>query len=60
MSEKREDIQLDLQEDHRQDEDRETKCRILHRVAENQRLGLLEGSTPSQTKKLHIEKEPVM
>jgi hypothetical protein len=51
MSEKREDIQLDLQENHRQREDREAKSRILHRVAENQELGLVKGSTPSKKKK---------
>jgi hypothetical protein len=51
MSEKRDDIQLDLQEDHRQREDREAKSRILRRVAKNQGLDLLEGSTPSITEK---------
>jgi hypothetical protein len=61
MSEKLEDVQLDLQEDHRQREDREAKTRILRRVAENQGLDLVEVSTPSKTgKKLHIEDEPVM
>jgi hypothetical protein len=51
MSEKREDILLDLQEDHRQREDRERKSRILRRIAENQGLDLVEGSTTSKTKK---------
>jgi hypothetical protein len=62
ISEKREDIQLDLQEDHRQHKDRETKGRILRRVAQNQGLDLVEGSTPSKTKKetLHREDKPVM
>jgi hypothetical protein len=46
MSEKREDIQLDLQEDNR-----EGKSRILRRVAENQGLDLVEWSTPSKTEK---------
>jgi hypothetical protein len=51
MSKKREDIQLDLQEDNRQREDREEKSRILRRVMENQGLDLVEGSTPSKTEK---------
>jgi hypothetical protein len=49
MSEKQEDIQLDLQEDHRQREDREVKSRILRHVAENQGMNLVEGSTPFKT-----------
>jgi hypothetical protein len=57
MSEKREDIQLNVQEDHRQRENREAKGRILRSVAENQGLDSVEGSTPSKTQKrtLHIE-----
>jgi hypothetical protein len=51
MSEKRKDIQVDLQEDHRQREDCEAKIRILSRFAENQGLDLVEGTTPSKTKK---------
>jgi hypothetical protein len=51
VSEKREDIQLDLQEDDRQREDRKGKSRILRRVVENQGLDLVEGSTPSKTEK---------
>jgi hypothetical protein len=50
MCEQREDIQLGLQEDHRQHEDREAKSRILGSVAENQGLDLVEGSTPAKTK----------
>jgi hypothetical protein len=60
MSNKREDIQLDLQKDHRQRQDREAKTRILHRVAETQGLDLVEGSTPSKTKKRWLERELVM
>jgi hypothetical protein len=63
MSEKREDIQLDLQEDHRQREDHEAKSRILRRLMENQGLDLVEGSNTSKTggkKKLPREEEPVM
>jgi hypothetical protein len=51
MYQKREDIQLDLQEDNLQRDDREAKSRILRRFAENQGLVLVEGSTPSKTKK---------
>jgi hypothetical protein len=51
VSEKRQDIHLDLQEDHRQREDREAKSWILRLVAENQGLDLVEGSTPSKMKK---------
>jgi hypothetical protein len=51
MSVKREDIQLDLQEDHRPREDREAKSRILCCVTENQGLGLEEGSTTFKIKK---------
>jgi hypothetical protein len=50
MFEKGKDIQLALQEDHRQREDREAKSRILSHVTENQGLGLVEGSTLSKTK----------
>jgi hypothetical protein len=55
--EKREDIQLDLQEDHPQREAREAKSQILRRVAENQGLDLVEGSTSLKNEKkktLHI------
>jgi hypothetical protein len=48
MSEKQENIQLDLQKDHRQSEDHKAKSRILRRVVENQGLDLVEGSTPSK------------
>jgi predicted transcriptional regulator len=51
MSEKRKDIQLDLQEDHRQLEDLEAKSQLLRRFAKNQILDLVEGSTLSRTKK---------
>jgi hypothetical protein len=50
-SEKREDVQLDLQEDHRQHEDGETKSRILLLIVENQGLDLVEGLTPSEKEK---------
>jgi hypothetical protein len=50
MYEQREDIQLNLQEDNRQPEDREAKSWNLCRVAENQELDLVEGSTDSKTK----------
>jgi hypothetical protein len=46
MSEKREDIQLDLEEDHREREDCKAKSRILCHVAENKELDLVVGSTP--------------
>jgi hypothetical protein len=45
VSEKRADIQLDLQEDNRQRENQEAKSRILRRVAK---------------KELHIEEEQVI
>jgi hypothetical protein len=51
MSEKREDIQLDLQKDHQQREDGEAKSQILRHVTENQGLVLVEWLTPSETEK---------
>jgi hypothetical protein len=51
MSKKQEVIQLDLREDHREREDRETKGRILCLVAENQELGLVKSSTASKKEK---------
>jgi hypothetical protein len=61
LPEEREDIQLDLQEDHRQRDDREAKSWLLRRVAENQELDLVEGSIPSKTeKKLYLELKPIM
>jgi hypothetical protein len=46
MSKKRGDIQLDLQEDHRQHEDRKARSQIICRVTGNQGLNLVEWSTP--------------
>jgi hypothetical protein len=64
MFEKRENIQLDLQENHQQRDDREAKSRILRRVAESQGLDLMQGSNPppkrKEKKTLHIERKPVM
>jgi hypothetical protein len=51
MSEKLEDIQLDLQEDHQQRKDREAKSPVLSCVTENQGLDLVKGWTPSKTKR---------
>jgi hypothetical protein len=50
MSVKRDDIQLDLQEDHRQREDHDATNQILHHIAENQGLDFVEGSTPPKQK----------
>jgi hypothetical protein len=59
MPEKREDIQLELQEYLRQLEDREAKRRILRRVAENKELDLVQWSTPSKTGKIIAQRRGV-
>jgi hypothetical protein len=51
MSEKREDIQLDLQENHRQREDREPRSRVLRRVWGKSRTGPCGGVDPSPKRK---------
>jgi hypothetical protein len=57
ISEKGGDIQLNLHEDYRRREDRESKSRILRRVAENQGLDLVEGSTSTKTEKTTFRAE---
>jgi hypothetical protein len=50
MSEKREDIQLDIQEEHQQRENCGAKSWNLRHEAGNQELSLVEGLTPSERK----------